>query len=211
MKEIKSKMYCQGKTNKGAPCTKKVKDKYCCHHKNQCVVCYSNVKNEDKADIKCEHLVHIKCINQHKCDLPIVFNTTKKSTKIITTDCSICLDEVKNEDDCGLICGHGHHTECIKKIVKQECPVCRGPLKFNKNVDISEVKKREIKYKKELATMNTNQSIQLVRELSRAPIVKEERKEERKEEDIIKKSKDEYAQYEKDLIEQVIAASLHLY
>ncbi len=60
-------------------------------------------------------------------------------------DCSICLCDVDEEQDCRLICGHIHHIECIKQLIKAECPVCRGPLEFKKNIDIHEIIKREEK------------------------------------------------------------------
>lgn len=46
--------------------------------------------------------------------------------------CSICLDEVPQENDAQLVCGHAHHLDCVSQLRSNSCPVCRQPLKSNK-------------------------------------------------------------------------------
>jgi hypothetical protein len=123
---------CLGVTVKGIKCNARVKnpDHYCFRHKNQ-------------------NLISIK-------------STSKKlEPKIIVTKdfddvCSICLCDVDKEDDCDLLCGHRHHVDCIKQVIKNECPVCKEPLIFGKknSIDIEHIKKKETNFIKE---MHTNQ------------------------------------------------------
>lgn len=123
---------CLGVTMKGTKCNARAKkpDHYCFRHKNQ-------------------NLISIK-------------STSKKleSNIIVTKDfddvCSICLCDVDKEDDCDLLCGHRHHVDCIKQVVKNECPVCKEPLIFGKknSIDIEQIKKKEKNFINE---MHTNQ------------------------------------------------------
>ncbi|WCJ27020.1 RING/U-box superfamily protein [Euphorbia peplus] len=54
----------------------------------------------------------------------------------VDNECSICLDEFKNEDKCGVLigCKHVHHKDCIQEWVNKcpgvepSCPVCRTPV-----------------------------------------------------------------------------------
>ena len=46
-----------------------------------------------------------------------------------TGSCSICLDGVAHDEDCGLMCGHPHHQSCILQLRgNAACPICRGTL-----------------------------------------------------------------------------------
>jgi len=73
------------------------------------------------------------------------------------------LEEVLEKDDCYLTCGHGHHVDCISKVIKQQCPVCRGPLVFNKpnKVNVKNIEKREEVYNQKIkkGTRSTNANI----------------------------------------------------
>ncbi len=165
-------MKCQGKTNKGKPCSKTVKNNYCCHHQNQCIVCYKNVKMEDKADNLCQHTMHIKCLKDTClfCKQVIIIPPTKKSRPKgrLTHDCSICLEEVNDVTDCQLICGHGHHIACINQLVKKECPVCRGPLTFliPTNINMKKIDQRDALYKEKLKKDQDVETRILVNQLS---------------------------------------------
>lgn len=77
-------------------------------------------------------------------------------TKDFDDVCSICLCDVDKEEDCDLLCGHRHHVDCIKQVIKNECPVCKEPLIFGKknSIDVEQIKKKEVAYVKE---MHTNQ------------------------------------------------------
>lgn len=101
---------CQGQTLKGAPCTKRVKLPaiYCHNHKDQAFQ-----KKE------------VKEVKEEKVEV-------KEEKKIMGDDCAICCCEVEVNDDCGLVCGHPFHLECLKQVRKPECPVCRGTITGSK-------------------------------------------------------------------------------
>lgn len=107
---------CQGKTIKNKPCTNKVTKP------NQ--YCRFHLKN--KVATTSTTLV-------------------SQEINIKTTDCSICLEEVDNENDCYLQCGHAHHIQCINQLKKLECPRCRGPMVFIKPsaVNLYKIKQQE--------------------------------------------------------------------
>lgn len=123
---------CLGVTVKGTKCNARAKksDHYCFRHKNQ-------------------NLISIKSTSK-KLEPNIIV------TKDFDDVCSICLCDVDKEDDCDLLCGHRHHVDCIKQVIKNECPVCKEPLIFGKknSIDIEQIKKKETNYIKE---MHTNQ------------------------------------------------------
>ena len=45
--------------------------------------------------------------------------------------CSICLDVLENNISAGS-CGHCFHTNCIKMIIGDKCPVCRKKTDYTK-------------------------------------------------------------------------------
>jgi len=56
-------------------------------------------------------------------------------------ECAICLEIVINNDDCGLVCGHAHHKQCLLQMkVNELCPVCRAPIK-GKNLTNNDMKR----------------------------------------------------------------------
>lgn len=131
-------MLCQGITGKKLPCQNKVsgQNKYCRFHGDP-------VKNEVKhVRVPLKPSIANNNTNNGRPPIPIISNRKVQ-------DCSICLCEV--EEDCGLICGHAHHIECIRQLFKAECPVCKAPLQFKQNnvVDIDKIKVRELKDKEE--------------------------------------------------------------
>lgn len=140
---------CLGTTGKNTRCNARVKkpQQYCYRHKNQ-------------------NMISIKSTSKH-------YRAPKEEKKIIEVMndfddvCSICLCDVEKEDDCNLICGHRHHVDCIKQVLKSECPVCKGPLTFGtKNIiNVEEIKKKEIAYVKEIHT-NQDATNALVLELA---------------------------------------------
>jgi len=44
------------------------------------------------------------------------------------TECAVCLLEIDPKDQLLLQCNHIFHLECIKPLVKAECPLCRANL-----------------------------------------------------------------------------------
>ena len=60
----------------------------------------------------------------------------KSESKVCSDECGICLSEVLEHEDCGLICEHRFHVECLKHIIKAECPICRGPLIFKEKHNV---------------------------------------------------------------------------
>jgi hypothetical protein len=54
-------------------------------------------------------------------------------------ECSICLEELNQNDKLKLICGHKFHYKCINTwlIKNNRCPICRTFLKKNFKVNIS--------------------------------------------------------------------------
>ena len=48
-------------------------------------------------------------------------------------ECGICLDSITEGSYKILSCNHRFHTECLKKLVKMNCPYCR------KKINIKEV------------------------------------------------------------------------
>jgi len=63
---------------------------------------------------------------RHKV-VPLVFPI--KSDKYLDKECSICLEELKNENYVTLPCLHNFHSGCIlswfDKQIKPDCPHCR--------------------------------------------------------------------------------------
>jgi len=93
---------CHATTKAGEQCKKYVKDTqtYCCRHAPSPI-----------APVK----------------PPALENDNQEQSFLGT--CAICLDEVADEDDCGLLCHHPHHQACILQLRgKLECPVCRASL-----------------------------------------------------------------------------------
>lgn len=60
--------------------------------------------------------------------LPLLF----MSVEVKNTDCSICLEKLKNVTFVSLPCGHGFCSECILLWLErhQSCPMCRAKLRF---------------------------------------------------------------------------------
>ena len=61
--------------------------------------------------------------------------TSKKSKEILKKDedltCAICIDNIgaPRDKNLKLKCGHIFHKECLKGLVKRECPLCRRVIK----------------------------------------------------------------------------------
>lgn len=132
---------CNGKNNKGTRCGNKTSkpDGYCRFHIKLPVV--SN-KNKIILPTPIQNIESPKSNN--------INNSTNlqnySSDKDIIQDCPICLCEInKDEEDSGLICKHRFHIDCFNNLQKSECPVCRGPLEFEKSskVDINKIKNKE--------------------------------------------------------------------
>jgi hypothetical protein len=65
--------------------------------------------------------------------------------------CAICIDEICNKSY-KLECGHIFHKECLKGLIKKECPLCRRLLKklpddisesIEKNIESYRVERQE--------------------------------------------------------------------
>lgn len=145
---------CIGVTAKNTPCTKPVKTKgsYCYIHRGQSQL--PNVWTPKVVD-----------------ETPIN-NTGRYNVE----ECPICLCDMEPlEKLCELACEHRYHTECMKCVLKLECPVCRGPLEFKvlgndesvyKKV-ASTIKGNEIKNNKELKKESITNDVNVARELDR--------------------------------------------
>src|SRR5436309_2924927 len=119
------KMLCLGITASKKKCTNKVRiGQYCRFHQNQ----QNNHQNK-------------------KNNQPINYHAEEH--QIGKDPCSICLCDVDEKDDCHLICLHKHHTDCIKQMIIDFCPVCRGPLTFKTNQSkiIDQIKEKSVKEK----------------------------------------------------------------
>ena len=46
-------------------------------------------------------------------------------------NCVICFDDITEEDQYKTPCNHIFHLACVKKQIKSECALCRGPLPSN--------------------------------------------------------------------------------
>ena len=94
----------------------------------------------------------------------------KNQTKEIKVECTICLDDIDELDDVGLICNHKCCNACMKQFLKPECPTCKGPLIFNKknNINVEEIKIREqkdiVKTKEQTITKDEEFARELERE-----------------------------------------------
>jgi hypothetical protein len=128
---------CHGLSSNKKPCTYKVKlpNKYCRYHKAQ------ESKERSKEEKSKEKIKEERKEEKIEEKIDIIVNDINKES------CSICLCDVEEEDDCHLICNHSHHKECVGKLLKSECPVCRGPLKFKKvtNINVNKIKNNEMK------------------------------------------------------------------
>lgn len=62
--------------------------------------------------------------------------------------CSICRDEMKEDNISSLVCGHMFHPVCIYswKIENDACPVCRSPIVFQNNHETVPVLHEVIEY-----------------------------------------------------------------
>lgn len=164
-------MLCQGITGKKVQCQNKVsgQNKYCRYHIHQ----EPKQINSIKPITKITKPIIINNNSNNKPIIPIISNRPNITNKFIINnnnsnnkpiipiitnngnnddrDCSICLCEVEEKEDCGLICGHLHHVDCIKQLLEAICPVCRAPLQFRKQntVDSTKIKIRELKEKEE--------------------------------------------------------------
>jgi hypothetical protein len=183
---------CHGLSSNKKPCTYRVKlpNKYCRYHKSQ--ESKERSKKRSKEKIKEE---------KKEENIDIIVNDINKEA------CSICLCDVEEEDDCHLVCNHSHHKECVNKLLKAECPVCRGPLKFKKitNININKIKNNEIKetMEQKLKTFKEDQrmALELEREINRNERNREDRnREERNREDRENRENREERNREEDLI-----------
>jgi hypothetical protein len=64
-------------------------------------------------------------------------------------ECCVCLEDLKDEKYPLRDCGHWVHHKCVIMSGKDECPCCRGKVKFNKEQQaaLSEVKNKHKKEK----------------------------------------------------------------
>ena len=98
---------CGAPTKKGQPCKQKVSaaGTHCWRHK-------------EGADIPVR-----------KQKEPKAPTEPKEPIQKATGDCSICLEDMTNEqvkETYVLPCGHGFHCECLEGLYKRTCPMCRA-------------------------------------------------------------------------------------
>lgn len=197
-------MLCQGITSKKRPCQNKVngQNKYCRYHGEP-------IKSEIKpVAIK---PVIINNSNNGRPPIPIISNRPIKMQK---ENCSICLCEVEADEDCNLICGHAHHVECISKLFKPECPVCRAPLQFKQKGIIDNIKIRELKDKEEekIKTIEEDirfaQTLQQDNEVLQASLLQEEMDEYERIARATEESFLYHQSYEEQLLKEVMINSI---
>ena len=72
--------------------------------------------------------------------------------------CSICCEDVYNENNAKLECGHIMHTDCVKKLRNSTCPYCRKEIRspLISQEDIYNMKK---KYMEDNDTINFREYI----------------------------------------------------
>lgn len=54
-------------------------------------------------------------------------------------DCSICYEAFVDNGNRYFTCEHVFCYDCMTKLTKSKCPICRGPLHFNKNLICAEL------------------------------------------------------------------------
>lgn len=52
-------------------------------------------------------------------------------------NCSVCLDNIKENDKIILECNHVFHKDCIKKLNNFICPLCRSNINIKKIFNIN--------------------------------------------------------------------------
>ena len=119
--------------------------------------CNAKVKRPERY---CYRHKHQNKSKNYKPLIPIV-------SKDFDDVCSICQCDVEKEEDCDLLCGHRHHIDCIKQVIKNECPVCREPLVFGKktNINVDEIKEKEYNYSEEMR-INQDATNELIAQLA---------------------------------------------
>lgn len=97
---------------------------------------------------------------------PLIVDHHNQDNQIGENPCSICLDNVEDEQNCNLICNHPHHTACIKQLIKPYCPICNHPLEFKtSNKIIDTINKKAAKEKILKAKEQMESDNQLAKEL----------------------------------------------
>lgn len=91
-----------------------------------------------------------------------------KIHKIINTECPICL-ECEDNEWFTLSCNHRAHTECLKGMVKLECPLCRSNITNLPNQIEQTIKKQSEEYKIEQEEEERNEIIQMMSEFESSP------------------------------------------
>ena len=106
--------------------------------------------------------------NKEKCVIPgcknIGYSThtfCRKHSKIYKLEkpeeCPVCMESLENEkyplraEDESKVCGHWVHHSCVISSGKQECPMCREKIKFNKQQagELNSVKNKHKKDKED--------------------------------------------------------------
>ena len=82
-------------------------------------------------------------------------------------NCVICFDDIKEEDQYITPCNHIFHLSCVKKQMKSECALCRGPLPdnmfTNKSSDTSDlITTLEQRISTLLDNRNNNTDVQVI-------------------------------------------------
>jgi hypothetical protein len=131
------------------PCTNRVLSpgKYCRYHKTQ------NLTYQEKV-----------ITNRPIIPVPAKVSETEKE---FTGDCSICLCEIEEKEGSLLVCGHKFHTDCLQRVEKAECPVCRAPLESEDiKIDVQQIKDREEKEKIEQIMKTIQSDRELAQEIN---------------------------------------------
>lgn len=67
---------------------------------------------------------------------PTFKKTTRQDKDVNSNKCTICMEEINNNNVCKLSCGHYYCLECIIELKKHsnKCPCCRSIVFNNENI-----------------------------------------------------------------------------
>lgn len=92
-----------------------------------------------------------------------------KDEKNSCGECTICFYEMKNSECCSIPCKHNNfHTECLRKMTKHECPLCRQPFEINlqpQDQPYQYSQQPELPPQEQLSQEQVSQELQQLREL----------------------------------------------
>ena len=99
--------------------------------RNPIQICKGVKKNGEKCTKKTKNNHGYCCMHFYQFSLPPETSTPEDSNKRFKyerpIECPICRDDFP-QDETPLECNHWTCSQCIKKLMKPECPICRASL-----------------------------------------------------------------------------------